>query len=116
MNRGTAEHDHDLVVRGILCRIGSGLSFATMGALLKLASTEGMNAPELVFYRSVFSLPVVLAWVLKRSPVMLPIPGTSSVKHLEENTAAAHLELSDEDFAELDAQGKKEWKAQAGRG
>lgn len=59
---------------------------------------------------------VALAWVLKRSPVMLPIPGTSSVKHLEENTAAAHLELSDDDFAELDAQGKKEWKAQAGRG
>jgi pyridoxine 4-dehydrogenase len=59
---------------------------------------------------------VALAWVLKRSPVMLPIPGTSSVKHLEENTAAAHLQLSDEDFAALDAQGKKEWKLQAGRG
>jgi len=59
---------------------------------------------------------VALAWVLKRSPVMLPIPGTSSVKHLEENTAAAHLRLSDEDFAALDAQGKKEWKLQAGRG
>lgn len=59
---------------------------------------------------------VALAWVLKRSPVMLPIPGTSSVKHLEENTAAAQLELSDEDFAELDARGKKEWKAQIGRG
>jgi aryl-alcohol dehydrogenase-like predicted oxidoreductase len=58
---------------------------------------------------------VALAWVLKRSPVMLPIPGTSSVKHLEENTAAAHLELSDNDFAELDAHGKKEWKTQAAR-
>jgi aryl-alcohol dehydrogenase-like predicted oxidoreductase len=54
---------------------------------------------------------VALAWVLKRSPVMLPIPGTSSVKHLEENTAAAHLELSDKDFVELDAQGLEEWKA-----
>lgn len=60
---------------------------------------------------------VALAWVLKRSPVMLPIPGTSSVKHLDENTAAAHLRLADADFAELDAQGNKEWKAtQAGRG
>lgn len=37
-----------------------------MGAMLKLASTHGLNAPELVFYRSVFSLPVVLLWVLKR--------------------------------------------------
>jgi pyridoxine 4-dehydrogenase len=57
---------------------------------------------------------VALAWVLKRSPVMLPIPGTSSVKHLEENTAAAGIELSNKDFAELDEQGKKEWKAQSG--
>jgi pyridoxine 4-dehydrogenase len=36
---------------------------------------------------------VALAWLLKRSPVMLPIPGTSKVEHLEENTAAALLEL-----------------------
>ena len=41
---------------------------------------------------------VALAWLLKRSPVMLPIPGTSRVKHLEENAAAAAIELSDEDF------------------
>ena len=45
---------------------------------------------------------VALAWLLKRSPVMLPIPGTSSVGHLEENTAAAELELSDELFEALD--------------
>jgi len=63
----TAEtHDQDHVVSGIMCRIGSGLSFSTMGALLKLASMEGLNAPELVFYRSLFSLPVVLIWVLNR--------------------------------------------------
>src|SRR4051812_45927557 len=41
---------------------------------------------------------VALAWVLKRSPVMLPIPGTSRVKHLEENVAAAALELTDVEF------------------
>ena len=41
---------------------------------------------------------IALAWLLRRSRVMLPIPGTGSVKHLEENTAAANLELSDEDF------------------
>ena len=61
-----AAHDHDHVVSGILCRIGSGFSFATMGALLKLASEQGLNAPELVFYRSLFSLPVILFWVLSR--------------------------------------------------
>jgi aryl-alcohol dehydrogenase-like predicted oxidoreductase len=49
---------------------------------------------------------VALAWVLKRSPVMLPIAGTSKVKHLEENVAAAGLVLSDEDFAALDAAGR----------
>jgi pyridoxine 4-dehydrogenase len=57
---------------------------------------------------------VALAWVLKRSSVMLPIPGTSKVKHLEENVAAASIVLSDEDFAALDAAGKAEWnKTQA---
>jgi pyridoxine 4-dehydrogenase len=44
---------------------------------------------------------VALAWLLKRSPVMLPIPGTSKVKHLEENVAAAELKLSDDDFETL---------------
>jgi pyridoxine 4-dehydrogenase len=44
---------------------------------------------------------VGLAWLLRRSPVMLPIPGTSQVKHLEENVAAAQLELPDQEFAEL---------------
>jgi aryl-alcohol dehydrogenase-like predicted oxidoreductase len=38
---------------------------------------------------------VALAWLLRKSPVMLPIPGTSKVKHLEENMAAALLELDD---------------------
>jgi aryl-alcohol dehydrogenase-like predicted oxidoreductase len=51
---------------------------------------------------------VALAWVLKRSPVMLPIPGTSRVSHLEENVAAAKLELSDEEFTELDRVGREE--------
>ena len=49
---------------------------------------------------------IALAWMLKRSPVMLPIPGTSKVRHLEENVAAANVELSDEDFAALDKAGK----------
>lgn len=49
---------------------------------------------------------IALAWALKRSPVMLPIPGTGKVKHLDENTAAAGIVLSDEDFATLDAAGR----------
>ncbi|MBV8142369.1 MAG: aldo/keto reductase [Verrucomicrobia bacterium] len=44
---------------------------------------------------------VALAWLLKRSPVMLPIPGTSSIEHLEENVEAASLQLTGEEFGEL---------------
>jgi aryl-alcohol dehydrogenase-like predicted oxidoreductase len=53
---------------------------------------------------------IALAWVLRRSPVMLPIPGTSKVKHLEENVAAVDIQLSDEEFASLDREGKKQAK------
>ena len=52
---------------------------------------------------------VALAWVLQRSPVVLPIPGTGQVQHLEENVAAAGLTLSPEDCAALDLQGRAEW-------
>jgi len=44
---------------------------------------------------------VALAWLLQRSPIMLPIPGTSSIEHLEQNAAAASLRLTKEEFEEL---------------
>lgn len=53
---------------------------------------------------------IALAWLLKRSPVMLPIPGTSKVAHLEENVAAGAIKLSDAEFAELDAASSREWR------
>jgi pyridoxine 4-dehydrogenase len=53
---------------------------------------------------------IALAWVLRRSPVMLPIPGTGSLPHLEENTAAVAVALSDDDYAALDALGRAEWE------
>jgi aryl-alcohol dehydrogenase-like predicted oxidoreductase len=46
---------------------------------------------------------LALAWLLRRSPVMLPIPGTSSVAHLEENVGAAGVQLTDEQFAAISA-------------
>ena len=49
---------------------------------------------------------VALAWLLRRSPVMMPIPGTGSVQHLEENMAAASITLDDDTYAELEAAGK----------
>jgi aryl-alcohol dehydrogenase-like predicted oxidoreductase len=48
---------------------------------------------------------IALAWLLRRSPVMVPIPGTSSLEHLEENLAAADIELRDEEVERLRAAG-----------
>ena len=58
--------------------------------LTKLAAEHGATPSQLA-----------LAWLLRRSPVMLPIPGTSSVSHLEDNMAAAEITLTDGQFAEL---------------
>jgi len=49
---------------------------------------------------------IALAWLLRKSPVMLPIPGTSKVAHLEENVASAAISLSDEEFEDLDREGR----------
>jgi pyridoxine 4-dehydrogenase len=55
---------------------------------------------------------IALAWLLKRSPVMLPIPGTSKLSHLEENVAAVNVTLTDEEFTSLDRAGKAQSKIQ----
>jgi aryl-alcohol dehydrogenase-like predicted oxidoreductase len=49
---------------------------------------------------------IALAWLLRRSPVVLPIPGTGKVAHLEENVGAAGIKLTDEEFATLDRVGR----------
>jgi pyridoxine 4-dehydrogenase len=54
---------------------------------------------------------IALAWLLKHSPAMLPIPGTSKVKHLEENVAAVEIKLTDEEYAALDREGRAEYAA-----
>jgi aryl-alcohol dehydrogenase-like predicted oxidoreductase len=51
--------------------------------------------------RQVKPIQIALAWLLKRSPIMLPIPGTSSVAHLEENVQAGSLQLTDEEYMDL---------------
>lgn len=62
---------------------------------------EGGPLDELAKRHNAKPSQLALAWLLKRSRVMLPIPGTSSVGHLEENVAAAGIQLSDEEFATL---------------
>ena len=62
------------------------------GLVDRIAKTHGATAGQ-----------VALAWLLQRSPVMLPIPGTLQVAHLEENVAAAAVLLTSEEIAALDA-------------
>jgi pyridoxine 4-dehydrogenase len=61
----------------------------------------GGRLADIAALRGATQAQIALAWLLRRSPVMLPIPGTSSLEHLEENVAAAALELTDAEFAEL---------------
>jgi len=53
--------------------------------------------------RRASSTQIALAWLLQRSPIMLPIPGTSSIEHLEQNIAAASLHLTEEEYEKLSA-------------
>jgi aryl-alcohol dehydrogenase-like predicted oxidoreductase len=69
------------------------------GSVEKLVS-DGLEAVAKQHAASVFQ--VAIAWLLAKSPVMLPIPGTSSVAHVEENVAAARLKLGAEDLARLE--------------
>ena len=62
---------------------------------------EGQGLAGVAKRRGVSPVQVAIAWQLARSPQMVPIPGTSSVAHLEENVAAAAIELSDDDLAAL---------------
>ncbi|MET9880206.1 aldo/keto reductase [Actinacidiphila glaucinigra] len=71
--------------------IAVGRLARTGGRLASAAAAHGATPGQLA-----------LAWLLHRSPVMLPIPGTSSVAHLEENIAAAGIQLSDAEIADLD--------------
>jgi pyridoxine 4-dehydrogenase len=74
----------------------TGRLAATGGALARTATRLGATAPQ-----------VALAWLLARSPVMLPIPGTSKVTHLEENMRGAELELSEEEVQAIDEEVKR---------
>ena len=74
--------------------LASGPLAAPDGPLSKIAAAHDATPSQLA-----------LAWLLKRSPVVLPIPGTSKVAHLEENVAAAEITLTDEEFEALSAAG-----------
>lgn len=64
---------------------------------------EGSKLAAIASEKQVSPSQLALAWLLAKSPVVLPIPGTSSVAHVEDNTSAASIELSTDDVAALDA-------------
>ncbi len=68
---------------------------------LGAGSVAGRMLEMIANARQAKPIQVALAWLLMRSPVMLPIPGTSSIEHLEENVQAASLQLSGEEYLEL---------------
>jgi pyridoxine 4-dehydrogenase len=77
--------------------LAAGPLAAADGPLQRIAADHGATPSQLA-----------LAWLLKRSPVMLPIPGTSKVAHLEENVAAGQIELTDAEFDTLSNAGAAE--------
>jgi aryl-alcohol dehydrogenase-like predicted oxidoreductase len=62
---------------------------------------DGRNVAEIAARHDATPAQIVLAWLLRRSPVMLPIPGTLSPGHLRENMSALQIELSGADFEML---------------
>jgi pyridoxine 4-dehydrogenase len=76
--------------------VGTGELARPDGPLAAMAQQIGVIPAQLA-----------LAWLLRRSPVMLPIPGTSSVAHLEGNVAAAAVELTDDQFEGLSKIGQR---------
>ena len=72
------------------------------GKLLKVEHPAAQTLARIAARHSASPAQLSVAWLLQRSPVMLPIPGTSKVAHLEENAAAAGLKVSAEEWRELE--------------
>jgi aryl-alcohol dehydrogenase-like predicted oxidoreductase len=80
----------------------NGIAFLPWGPMAQARKANEV-VEKIAVARQVSTAVVSLAWLLRRSPVVLPIPGTSNVKHLEENVSAAGFRLTDAEFSELAA-------------
>jgi pyridoxine 4-dehydrogenase len=80
----------------------NGIAFLPWGPMAQARKANDV-VEKIAAARNVSTAVVSLAWLLRRSPVILPTPGTSTVKHLEENVSAAAFRLSDAEFADLGA-------------
>ncbi|WP_336490544.1 aldo/keto reductase [Methylobacterium nigriterrae] len=89
----------------------AGIGFIPWAPLARGALAKDSALAEIARRRGVGEGAVALAWLLKRSPVMLPIPGTGDPEHLAANMAGAGLGLSEPEFEALDRQGRAAWEA-----
>ncbi len=80
----------------------NGIAFLPWGPMAQ-ARKANEAVEKIAAARNTTTAVVSLAWLLRRSPIVLPIPGTSNVKHLEENVSAAAFHLTDAEFAEMNA-------------
>jgi aryl-alcohol dehydrogenase-like predicted oxidoreductase len=80
-----------------------GIAFLPWAPLGGISPLKNAHLHKLAERHHATTLQIAIAWLLKRSPVMLPIPGTGSLAHLDENLAAADVTLTDEEFRELGA-------------
>jgi pyridoxine 4-dehydrogenase len=78
-----------------------GIAFLPWHPLGAGSLTEARELDDIAGAHGASAAQVAIAWLLRRSPAMLPIPGTSSLAHLQENVASAGLELSDTEFERL---------------
>jgi pyridoxine 4-dehydrogenase len=83
----------------------SGIGFVPWAPLDAGALTPGGPVAQISDRHGASPMQIALAWLLHVSPAMLPIPGTGSLQHLEENVAAAEIELTADDMRDLDALG-----------
>jgi pyridoxine 4-dehydrogenase len=83
----------------------SGIGFVPWAPLDAGALTPGGPVAQIADRQGASPMQIALAWLLHVSPAMLPIPGTGSLQHLEENVAAAEIELTADDMRDLDALG-----------
>ena len=81
----------------------AGIAFLPWAPIGGISPLKNEQLQRVAKAHDATALQIAIAWLLKRSPVMLPIPGTGSIAHFDENLAAASIMLTDDEFRDLGA-------------
>lgn len=87
----------------------NNIAFIPYAPLDAGAEFQGRVLKEIMQRTQASTRQIALAWLLQRSKVIIPIPGTGSVHHLEENTAAVNVQLTHDEWSQLDQEGRRSW-------